>query len=98
MNVPQMPEFKNEAEEATWHYENRDYMDERFAQAVAEGRARTTSAAQRVLAARETAMVRLAEQDAAAAKLLAERRGVAVYTLLSDLLHAAIQQEMERVA
>jgi predicted DNA binding CopG/RHH family protein len=97
MNIPQMPSFKDEAEEAAWHFENRDALDERFAQAIAEGRVRTTSMAQRVLSG-QGAMVRLAEQDAAAAKLLAEKRGVPVVTLLSDLLHTAIQQEIERAA
>jgi hypothetical protein len=98
MSVAQVPAFQSEAEEARWCYENRDYLDERFAEAVLEGRSRSTSVAQRVLAARQTAMVTLGQEDAAAATLLAEKRGVAVDTLLSELLHTAIQQETERAA
>jgi hypothetical protein len=98
MSTRDLPTFSSEAEEAAWWYDNREKHDAEFAQAFAEGRVRRGSVAQRLAAAKQVAMVKLAEQDALAAAVLAEKQGVEVQTYLSELLHTAIKREMERAA
>lgn len=98
MTTRSLPAFASEAEEASWWYDNREQLDEEFESAFKEGRVRRGGSAQRLAQAEGLQSVTLAPGDAMKAASLAEKKGVEVQAYLSELVHQAIQQEMERAA
>ncbi len=83
-----LPEFKSEAEEARWWFENQDALDQEFAQAAAEGRLGRGTAAR--LGGIPTTTIRLDPDDIALARAQASKRGLKYQTYLKMLLHEAL--------
>jgi len=86
-----LPDFKDEAEEARWWFENRDFLDQQFIQAAAEGRLGRGTVARR--AGIPTTTIRLDPADIARARVQAERRGLKYQTYLKMLIHEALERE-----
>ncbi len=94
-----LPEFASEAEEAQWWFDNREELGEEFAQAIREGVATQGTLARRVAVSKlDGANLRLDPSDLEKAETLAERKGVEVQTYLAELIHKALQQELEHTA
>jgi len=86
-----IPEFKNEADEARWWFENQASLTERFKRAAAEGKLGRGTVARR--AATPTTTIRLDPDDISKARALAEQRGLKYQTYLKMLIHEALQRE-----
>ena len=85
-----LPEFKSEADEAKWWFENQDELDKDFAQAAVEGRlGRGTAARQGGI---PTTTIRLDPADIALAKEQAGKRGLRYQTYLKMLVHEALHK------
>jgi predicted DNA binding CopG/RHH family protein len=83
-----LPEFKSEAEEAKWWFENQDELDKDFAEAGAEGRlGRGTVARQGGI---PTTTIRLDPGDITLAREQASKRGLKYQTYLKMLVHEAL--------
>jgi predicted DNA binding CopG/RHH family protein len=91
-----IPDFKDEAEEARWWFENQGLLDEQFQKAAAEGRLGHGTAARR--AGIPTTTIRLDPEDISRARILAERRGLKYQTYLKMLIHEALQREAASAA
>lgn len=87
----QIPEFKNEEQEAQWWAENPDAILAQFESAAAEGRLGRGTTARRGLT--PTTTIRLDPTDISRAKIQAERRGLKYQTYLKMLIHQALTQE-----
>jgi len=95
MEALTIPKFENETDEANWLYENREMLAAAFHQAALEGRLRQGTLKQR--GATPPTTIRLAPEDIARARTLAERRGLRYQTYLKMLIHEALERE-ERLA
>ena len=83
-----LPEFKSEAEEAKWWFDNQDELDKGFAQAAAEGRLRRRTEPR--VGALPTTTIRLDPGDIALARKQASKRGLKYRTYLKMLVHEAL--------
>jgi predicted DNA binding CopG/RHH family protein len=85
-----LPNFKSEAEEAKWWFDNQDELDKDFAQAAAEG------CLHRRIEPRPSAIptttIRLDPDDIAIAREQASKRGLKYQTYLKMLLHEALHK------
>jgi len=88
MGVRTLPDFRTEAEEAKWWFDNQDALDKEFAQAAAEGRLGRGTAAR--LGGIPTTTIRLDPDDIALARAQASKRGLKYQTYLKMLLHEAL--------
>jgi predicted DNA binding CopG/RHH family protein len=83
-----LPDFKSEAEEAKWWFDNQDELDKDFAQAAAEGRLGRGTAAR--IGGIPTTTIRLDPGDIALARDQASERGLKYQTYLKMLVHEAL--------
>lgn len=96
------PPFKTEAQEAEWWAKNQDLIADRFEQAKANGKlckgsvARIARERASQTGASPTITIRLAEDDLARARSLAEEKGLRYQTYLKMLLHQALNAEEKR--
>ena len=88
-----LPDFKSEAEEAKWWFDNQDELDKDFAQAAAEGRLGRGTAAR--IGGIPTTTIRLDPDDIALARDQAAERGLKYQTYLKMLLHEALQRNQK---
>jgi predicted DNA binding CopG/RHH family protein len=86
-----LPEFKSEAEEAKWWFDNQDELDKDFAKAAAEGRLGRGTAAR--VGGIPTTTIRLDPVDIEMARKQAEQRGLKYQTYLKMILHDALTRE-----
>ena len=86
-----LPEFKSEAEEAKWWFDNQDELDKDFAKAAAEGRLGRGTAAR--VGGIPTTTIRLDPIDIEMARKQAEQRGLKYQTYLKMILHDALTRE-----
>jgi predicted DNA binding CopG/RHH family protein len=86
-----LPEFKSEAEEAKWWFDNQEELDKDFAQALAEGRLHRRTEPR--TGSLPTTTIRLDPVDIDLARKLAEKRGLKYQTYLKMLLHEALTRE-----
>jgi predicted DNA binding CopG/RHH family protein len=86
-----LPDFKSEAEEAKWWFDNQDELDKDFAQADAEGRLLRGSAAR--IGSLPTTTIRLDPADIELARTQAEKRGLKYQTYLKMVIHEALLKE-----
>lgn len=91
MEIPKVPNFENEGDEARWLYENRERLSAAFLQAAKEGRVHEGTLKQRGITPPTT--IRLAPEDISRARALAERRGLRYQTYLKMLIHEALERE-----
>jgi len=91
-----VPEFKDEAEEARWWFDNQDLLDQEFVKAAAEGRLGRGTVARR--AGIPTTTIRLDPRDIERARVQAERRGLKYQTYLKMLIHEALEREGAKAA
>jgi predicted DNA binding CopG/RHH family protein len=91
METVKIPNFENEADEADWLYENREKLSAAFLQAAKEGRVRQGTLQKRGITPATT--IRLAPEDIARARILAEQRGLRYQTYLKMLIHEALERE-----
>ena len=90
-NTLKTPDFKSEAEEATWFDNNQDELLEQFKQAAKDGTLTRGTLARRGLT--PTTTIRLDPTDIELAKTQAERRGLRYQTYLKMIIHQALAQE-----
>lgn len=83
-----LPDFKSEAEEAKWWFDNQDELDKDFAQAAAEGRLGRGTAAR--IGGIPTTTIRLDPDDIILAREQAGKRGLKYQTYLKMLVHEAL--------
>jgi predicted DNA binding CopG/RHH family protein len=88
----QLPAFKSETEEAQWWFDNREARGEEFAQAIRDGSAGRNTLAARVAASLAT--VRLDDDDVETAWNLAAKRGLDYQQYVKQVLHEALQREV----
>ena len=86
-----LPEFKSEAEEEKWWFDNQDELDKDFAKAAAEGRLGRGTAAR--VGGIPTTTIRLDPVDIEMARKQAEQRGLKYQTYLKMILHDALTRE-----
>ena len=91
-----LPEFRSEAEEAKWWFENQGELDKEFARAAAEGRLGRGTAAR--VGGIPTTTIRLDPDDIALARHQASERGLKYQTYLKMLLHEALHRNEKHVA
>lgn len=89
-----LPEFKSEAEEAQWWFDNQSELLKDFQQADAEGRLGRGTAAR--IGSLPTTTIRLDPGDIALAREQASKRGLKYQTYVKMLLHEALQRELAR--
>ena len=83
-----LPDFKSEADEAKWWFDNQDELDKDFAQAAAERRLGRGTAAR--IGGIPTTTIRLDPEDIALARDQATQRGLKYQTYLKMLVHEAL--------
>jgi predicted DNA binding CopG/RHH family protein len=83
-----LPDFKSEAEEAKWWFDNQDELLNDFKQAAAEGRLGRGAAAR--LGGIPTTTIRLDPDDIALAREQASKKGLKYQTYLKMLVHEAL--------
>ena len=86
-----LPDFKSEAEEAKWWFDNQEELDKDFEQAAKEGRLGRGTAAR--IGSLPTTTIRLDPVDIELARQQAEKRGLKYQTYLKMLIHEALAQE-----
>jgi predicted DNA binding CopG/RHH family protein len=90
-----LPDFKSEADEAKWWFDNQDELDKEFAQAAAEGRLGQGTAAR--LGGIPTTTIRFDPDDISLAREQASQRGLKYQTYLKMLVHEALLQAQTKV-
>jgi predicted DNA binding CopG/RHH family protein len=101
MEKRKMPTFKSEADEAAWWYAHREETARWMEEAAATGH--TTTLSQVLQRARQrsgatpTVSIRIAPEDIARARGLAEKKGLRYQTYLKMLLHEALDRELKRM-
>jgi predicted DNA binding CopG/RHH family protein len=83
-----LPDFKSEAEEAKWWFDNQDELDKDFTQAAAEGRLHRRTEPR--VGALPTTTIRLDPDDIALAREQASKKGLKYQTYLKMLVHEAL--------
>ena len=102
MEKGKIPKFKSEADEAAWWYAHREETARWMEEAAATGQ--TTTLSEMLQHARQragvtpTVSIRIAPEDIARARGLAEKKGLRYQTYLKMLLHEALEREQRRVA
>ena len=102
MQKRKVPKFTSEADEAAWWYVHRQETAQWMEEAAATGQ--TTTLAKVLKRARQrggatpTVSIRIAPQDVARARALAEKKGLRYQTYLKMLLHEALEREGKRMA
>jgi predicted DNA binding CopG/RHH family protein len=98
MEKPNIPNFSNEAEEAEWWYENREWLNQEFLRAAKEGKLKRGSTVMERLLARQSSSlsVPLSSDELAKIHDLAQRRGMEDAMFARDLLHKALDREEEQ--
>lgn len=98
----EIPKFKSEADEAAWWYAHREETARWMEEAAATGQTTTLSEvlqrARRRAGTTPTVSIRIAPEDIARARGLAEKKGLRYQTYLKMLLHEALEREQRRVA
>ena len=93
----EFPKFKNEGEEADWWASpaGRTYLKKRSAEAMARGEKLQPSPLVTQMRNAKTTQIaiRLPEADIAAARKIAERKGVGYQTLIKMILHEGLARE-----
>ena len=89
-----LPDFKSEAEEAKWWFDNQDELLKDFEKAAAEGRLGRGTAAR--LGGIPTTTIRLDPGDIALAREQASQRGLKYQTYLKMLVHEALLEAKAR--
>ena len=85
--VTVIPEFKSEAEEATWWDTHPEFVADQFEKAAKEGRIT------RRVPKSQSVTIRIPTKDMEAARRLAERKGLPYQTYIKMLLHQALERE-----
>lgn len=102
MEKGKIPKFKSEADEAAWWYAHREETARWMEEAVATGQTTALSEilqhARRRAGATPTVSIRIAPEDIARARGLAEKKGLRYQTYLKMLLHEALEREQRRIA
>jgi predicted DNA binding CopG/RHH family protein len=97
-----IPRFQSEADEAAWWYAHREETARWMEEAAANGQTTTLSEvlqrARRRAGTTPTVSIRIAPEDIARARGLAEKKGLRYQTYLKMLLHEALEREQRRVA
>jgi predicted DNA binding CopG/RHH family protein len=88
-----LPDFKSEAEEAKWWFDNQDELLKDFQRAAQEGRLGRGTPPQ--LGALRTTTIRLDPADIELARAQAEKKGLKYQTYLKMILHEALLKEAE---
>jgi len=88
-----LPDFKSEAEEAKWWFDNQEELDKDFEQAAKEGRLLRGTAAR--MGALPTTTIRLDPADIELARAQAEKKGMKYQTYLKMVIHEALVKEAE---
>jgi len=92
-----LPDFKSEAEEAKWWFDNQDELLKDFEKAAAEGRLGRGTAARLAGIPTQggipTTTIRLDPVDIEKARNLAQKKGLKYQTYLKMLLHEALERE-----
>ena len=88
-----LPDFKSEAEEAKWWFDNQDELLKDFKNAAAEGRLGRGTAAR--IGGIPTTTIRLDPDDIALARNQATERGLKYQTYLKMLLHEALHRNQK---
>jgi len=100
MPKPKVPKFRSEAEEAAWWYANREKTARWMEKAAATGQNTTLldvlQRARQRTGTTPTVSIRIAPEDIARARVLAERKGLRYQTYLKMLLHDALEREQRR--
>jgi hypothetical protein len=102
MQKRKIPKFKSEAEEAAWWHAHREETARWMEEAAVAGQ--TTTLADVLQRVRQrtgttpTVSIRIAQEDVARARALAERKGLRYQTYLKMLLHEALAREQRRMA
>ena len=86
-----LPDFKSEAEEAKWWFDNQEELDKDFELAAKEGRLQRGTAAR--IGGLPTTTIRLDPADIELARTLAEKKGLKYQTYLKMLLREALLRE-----
>jgi predicted DNA binding CopG/RHH family protein len=86
-----LPDFKSEAEEAKWWFDNQDELFKDFEQAAKEGRLGRGTAAR--IGGLPTTTIRLDPADIEMARAQAEKKGLKYQTYLKMILHEALTRE-----
>jgi predicted DNA binding CopG/RHH family protein len=90
-----LPDFKSEAEEAKWWFDNQDELDKDFAQAAKDGTLGCGTAAR--IGGIPTTTIRFEPGDIALAREQASQRGLKYQTYLKMLVHDALQKAKKKV-
>jgi predicted DNA binding CopG/RHH family protein len=85
----QIPEFRNEADEAKWWAQQEDRIAEEFERAAQKGELGRGTAVKR--AAIPTTTIRLDPADIQLARVQAQRKGLRYQTYLKMLIHEALR-------
>jgi predicted DNA binding CopG/RHH family protein len=97
-----MPTFKSETDEAAWWYAHREETARWMEEAAANGQTTTLSEVLQRTRQRAgttpTVSIRIAPEDIARARRLAEKKGLRYQTYLKMLLHEALEREQKRMA
>ena len=91
MEKRNLPDFKSEAEEAQWWFDNQNELDKDFAEAAAEGQLGRGTAAR--IGGLPTTTIRLDPGDIALAREQASKRGLKYQPYVKMLLHEALQRQ-----
>jgi len=86
-----LPDFKSEAEEAKWWFDNQEELDKDFIKAAEEGRLGRGTAAR--IGGLPTTTIRLDPADIELARVQAEKKGLKYQTYLKMVLHEALLKE-----
>jgi hypothetical protein len=96
MALKPLPEFASEAEEAQWYADHQDKLLDYFGPAPADPRPLHARLKLPPRGHTEQIALRLPVSDLAAAKAMAEKRGIGYQTLLKAFIHEAIEREQRR--
>jgi len=86
-----LPDFKSEAEEAKWWFDNQEELDKDFLKAAEEGCLKRGTAAR--LGSLPTTTIRLDPADIELARVQAEKKGLKYQTYLKMVIHEALLKE-----
>jgi predicted DNA binding CopG/RHH family protein len=89
-----IPDFKTEAEEASWWAQNQVRLARAFRSAAAKGRLNRGTLVRKGIT--PTTTIRLDPSDIERAKTQAERRGLKYQTYLKMLIHEALRSEEQK--
>ena len=93
-----VPNFKTEAEEAQWWYDNRDKVEDALVNAIENGTIRRDTAKRLTREARASrnVTIRMVEADLDLARKQAEEKGLPYQTYIKSVLHEALVKRERR--